>query len=88
VEPVHLPSPRSMTDDELTAYARGYVDGWERSDVLAELDGRDAPPVDLGVSAIERGMWRNAWRQLVLAGENPTDDKIREMLWKLPKSSS
>lgn len=73
-----------MTDDELVWWARGYLAGWERSDELAELDGwRDLPPADLDPAAIERGMWRNAWRALVLAGVDPTEELIKEQMWKL-----
>lgn len=69
-----------MTDDELVAWGHGYLAGWERGE---QEERPDPPAADLNVAAIERGMWRHAWRELVLAGEDPTEEKIRERMWKL-----
>lgn len=70
-----------MSDDELVAWARGYVAGWERGET--DGDRPEPPPADVDPAAIERGMWRKAWRDLVLAGVEPTEELIKERLWKL-----
>jgi hypothetical protein len=73
-----------MSPDELVMWARGYVEGWERADECARYDPPAEPePEPSSVGSIERGMWRKAWRELVLAGVDPTEELIRERMWKL-----
>lgn len=76
-----------MTDDELVAWAAGYVAGWTSSDELAELDGRPEPPKLNLVRDIERAGRRRMWDLMVLAGEYPDPEEIERRLWEHRKSS-
>ena len=77
-----------MTDDELVAWASGYVSGWDRSDVLAETEERPAPARRWSVRDLERAGRRRLWDQMVLAGEYPDPDEIEARLWEHLKSCS
>lgn len=60
-----------MTPAELVAYARGYVDGWNRGDDNAEW--RDhTEQIREALRRSEAAGHRRAWDQAVLRGENPT----------------
>lgn len=78
--------PPSMSDDELIAWARGYVAGWSSSDELAELDGRQAPARTWSLRDLERAGRRRLWDQMVLRGEFPDLEEIERNLWIQPRS--
>lgn len=71
-----------MTDDELIAWAAGYVAGWSGSDASAELDGRPAPARTWSLRDLERAGRRRIWDLMVLAGEVPTEEQIERRLWE------
>lgn len=65
-----------MTDDELVAYARGYLDGYARG----ELDAMTSPPdpeewraiVQRWRTVSEHSFARLMWDRAVKAGDDPT----------------
>lgn len=74
-----------MTDDELVAWGRGYLAGWERAVDPENLVWVEppAPTTDMHPELVERGIWLRAWRELVLAGVDPTEELIKERMKEL-----
>lgn len=60
-----------MSPEELIAYARGYVDGWNRSDANAEWRDHTAE-IQEAMRLSEAAGRRRAWDEAVRRGENPT----------------
>ncbi|HEX6748811.1 MAG TPA: hypothetical protein VF092_16050 [Longimicrobium sp.] len=77
-----------VSPEELSAWAQGYLAGWDRADAAA---GRDLPheePVKLHlVRGIERAGRRQLWDLMVMAGEYPDPEEIERRLWTHPTTS-
>lgn len=70
-----------MTDDELAAYARGYLDGWHRCEqemaTAADPEGWAAAVRRWRIES-ETALHRKLWDAAVRRGENPTPHEHEE----------
>lgn len=69
-----------MTDDELVAWAAGYLAG---AAAAARDPEFEAPPARRwSVRDLERAGRRRIWDLMVMAGEVPTEEEIERRLWE------
>lgn len=82
-----------MTDDELIAYARGWLDGYDRGELHTMTDPPDPEEwratVQRWRTVSERALARLMWDRAVKAGDDPTPYEHEELSpWNESSSSS